>query len=94
MTPSSDPHDLDYRRLFEQGTHPSLVLTPELRIVAVSDTYLQATMTRREDLLGRPVFEAFPDNPDEPEATGVRNPSASLARVLEHKAPDAMAIQK
>src|SRR5687767_13374394 len=51
-------------------------------------------MTRRADILGRGIFEVFPDNPDDPAATGVRNLSDSLERVLKHRATDAMAVQK
>ena len=36
----------------------------------------------------------FPDNPDDPKATGVSNLHASLRRVLNTQAPDAMAAQK
>jgi PAS domain S-box-containing protein len=70
------------------------VLTPDLSIVAASDAYLRATMTKRDDILGRGVFEVFPDNPDDPGATGVRNLRASLRRVLTEKCPDTMAVQK
>lgn len=70
------------------------MLTPDLRIVAASNAYLQATMTRRENILGRHLFEVFPDNPDDKEATGVRNVSGSLERVLATRAPDTMAVQK
>ena len=69
-------------------------MTPDLTIVAVSDAYLRATMTKREDILGRGIFEIFPDNPDDSAATGVRNLRASLHRVLEGKVSDTMAVQK
>src|SRR5205807_8355355 len=36
----------------------------------------------------------FPDNPDDPAATGVSNLRASLERVLRNKAADTMAVQK
>ena len=62
--------------------------------MAVSDAYLRATMTRREDILGKGIFEVFPDNPADPGATGVRNLRASLDRVLCQKTPDTMAVQK
>ena len=62
--------------------------------MAVSDAYLRATMTRREEILGRHLFDVFPDNPDDATATGVSNLRASLTRVLQHRAPDAMAVQK
>lgn len=84
----------DFRLLFESGPGLYLVLTPNLNIVAVSDAYLRATMTKREEILGRQLFEVFPDNPDDPNATGVQNLRASLLRVLENRAPDAMAVQK
>lgn len=84
----------DFRELFESAPGLYLVLTPDLRIVAVSDAYLRATMTRREQIMGRHLFEVFPDNPDDPSATGVRNLSASLERVLKKRAPDTMAMQK
>jgi PAS domain S-box-containing protein len=84
----------DFRALFESVSGLYLVLTPELRIVAASDAYLQATMTRREEILGRDLFDVFPDNPEDAEASGVRNLRASLQRVLATGKPDAMAVQK
>jgi PAS domain S-box-containing protein len=88
-----EPH-LDFRQLFESAPGLYLVLTPELQIVAVSNAYLQATMTQREQILGRHLFDVFPDNPDDPSATGVRNLNASLQRVLKNSVPDTMAVQK
>ena len=63
-------------------------------MVAASNARLHATMTKREEILGRGLFDVFPDNPDDPKATGVANLLASLNRVIQHKAPDAMAVQK
>jgi PAS domain S-box-containing protein len=83
-----------FRRLFEALPGLYLVLAPDLTIVAVSDAYLHVTRTHREELLGRNVFEAFPDNPDDPHATGTKNLRASLIRVLESKVADTMAVQK
>lgn len=71
-----------------------LVLTPDFNIVAVSDAYLRATMTKREEILSRGIFEVFPDNPDDPSASGVRNLRTSLERVLHDKTADTMAGQK
>jgi signal transduction histidine kinase/CheY-like chemotaxis protein len=91
---SLGPSTPDFRALFESVPGLYLVLTAELTIVAVSDAYLRATMTRREEILGRGLFEVFPDNPDDPAATGVANLRASLERVLAHGRADAMAVQK
>jgi signal transduction histidine kinase/ActR/RegA family two-component response regulator len=84
----------DFRTLFEAAPGLYLVLTPELRIVAASDAYLRATMTTREGILGRGIFDVFPDNPEDPGATGVRNLRASLERVSKTGQPDTMAVQK
>ena len=84
----------DYRTLFHASPTPFLVLTPEFTIVAVSDSYLHATMTRREAIVGKGLFEVFPDNPEDPAATGVNNLSISLNKVLANRQADQMAIQK
>ena len=84
----------DFRLLFETVPGLYLVLDPDLRIVAASEAYLRATMTRREEIIGREMFDVFPDNPADPHATGVRNLSASLHRVLGSGKPDAMPVQK
>ena len=86
--------EADFRTLFEAAPGLYLVLTDALQIAAVSDAYLRATMTRREDIVGRQLFDVFPDNPDDPQATGVRNLRASLQRVLAEGVPDAMAVQQ
>jgi PAS domain S-box-containing protein len=90
----SVPNAADFRLLFESAPGLYLVLSPELRIVAVSDAYLEATMTRREEILGRDLFEVFPDNPDDPAADGVSKLRASLASVLRHRKAHTMAVQK
>jgi hypothetical protein len=84
----------DFRALFESSPGLYLVLTPDLTIVPVSQPHLSATMTKREDILGRGVFDVFLDNPEAPNGSGVRNLSASRSRVLEKRAQDTMAVQK
>jgi signal transduction histidine kinase/CheY-like chemotaxis protein len=84
----------DFRTLFESVPGLYLVLAPDLRIVAVSDAYLRATMTTRDAILGHGVFEVFPDNPDDPTATGVSNLRTSLESVLAFARTDTMAVQK
>ena len=60
----------------------------------MNEAYLGATMTTRESLIGCGIFEAFPDNPADPDATGVRNLRESLEHVLTHRQPHTMAVQK
>src|SRR5690349_16650512 len=84
----------NFRVLFESAPGLFLVLDPMLRIVAVSDAYLAATMTDRATIMGRGIFEVFPDNPDDPGATGTSNLRASLDRVCLSRTADTMAVQK
>jgi PAS domain S-box-containing protein len=91
MATTPDP---DFKALFEAAPGCYLVLTPALTIVGVSDAYVRATLTTREALLGRHLFDAFPDNPNDPTATGVSNIRASLERVLGERRLDKLPIQK
>jgi len=91
---SKDSAALDYRALFT--TTPSLlvVLDRDFMIVEANAAYCRATMTKRSEIVGRSLFDAFPDNPDDPAADGVRNLRASLGRVVKFRRADAMAVQK
>lgn len=84
----------DFRALFESVPGLYLVLTPDFTIVAASDAYLRATLMTRDDILGRGLFEVFPDNPGDPGADGKLNLRASLKRVISQLAPDALPVQK
>ena len=85
---------VDFRALFQSVPGLYLVLATDFRIVAVSDAYLRATMTEREKVLGRGIFEVFPDNPEDPNATGVSNLRASLLRALKERRAHTMPVQK
>jgi hypothetical protein len=62
--------------------------------VDINDAYARATMTRRAAVVGRPIFEVFPDNPDDPCADGVSNLYASLCAAADSRRPNAMPIQR
>ncbi|MET0981374.1 MAG: PAS domain-containing protein [Telluria sp.] len=84
-----------FRLLFESAPGLFLVLTPDhFRIVAASNAYLAATMVTREQIMGRTVFEVFPDNPDDEAAAGVAELRASLERVRQTGLLDVMAVQR
>jgi len=91
--PRHDP-SLHYQQLFDAAPSPCLVLDANLIIVAVNEAYLAATATDRNALLGRLIFEAFPDNPNDPTADGVRNLRRSLETVLATGRADTMALQR
>lgn len=63
----------------------------------MNDSYLRATMTERDGpdgIVGRRLFDVFPDNPADPDATGEANLRASLEAVLRARVPHEMAVQK
>ena len=90
----SKTEEPDFRAVFAAIPGLYLVLTPDFTIVGASDAYLKATMTERHAIVGRGVFDVFPDNPNEEKASGVANLRASLMRVLRFKRADAMPIQR
>jgi PAS domain S-box-containing protein len=85
---------LNFQRLFESLPGLFIIYDLDFVIVGGSDAYFQSTLTKREEVVGRHLFEVFPDNPDDPNADGVRNLRASLESVLKYRKPHTMAVQK
>jgi signal transduction histidine kinase/AmiR/NasT family two-component response regulator len=84
----------DYQALFESVPASYLILDPEWVIVAASDAYLRDTLKVREEIVGRFIFDVFPENPDDQAANAGANMRASLDRVGHDLVPDTMAVQK
>jgi hypothetical protein len=87
----------DFEKIFQSCGGCYLILLPDapvFTIVAVTDAYLSATHTKRDAIVGRGLFEVFPDNPHDHTADGVTNLRASLERVMSSKEIDYMKIQK
>ncbi|MFP8951737.1 PAS domain S-box protein [Natrialbaceae archaeon A-arb3/5] len=90
--PKPETTEATFRRLFENVPGNYLIVQPgDYEIVAVSDAYLDATMTDRAEILGKTLFEIFPNNPDDP-ADGVDNLRESLERVTETGNTDTMPV--
>jgi signal transduction histidine kinase len=70
-----------------------IVVSPELFILTASNAYLADTLKRRDELVGRYLFDAFPDNPAAPGANAVRNWRASLELVIATGKSHQMALQ-
>ena len=85
---------IDYRAVFQALPGMVALLTPDLVYADVNEDFLRYSGRSREQLIGRHPFEVFPDNPNDPTATGVRNLGASLRRVLADGERDTMAIQR
>ncbi|WP_329549603.1 ATP-binding protein [Streptomyces sp. NBC_01356] len=91
---ASTPHPTpDFRLLFDSTLSPLLILAPDFTIVEVNRAYLTATRTERS-IVGHPIFDVFPDNPDDPSANGVANLRRSLRTVVDTGRTDIMALQR
>tara|TARA_R110002072_G_scaffold58144_2_gene148719 strand:- start:14592 stop:15995 length:1404 start_codon:yes stop_codon:yes gene_type:complete len=74
--------------LFERSPNPYVVLDRDLVIVWMNDCYLQVTGRTRADIVGRPMFEAFPSATD---SESYRQLRSSFDRVLESGETDEIA---
>lgn len=86
--------EIDYAAVFQ--TLPGMValLTPDLVYADANEEFLRMSGRKREDLIGRYLFDVFPDNPNHDDATGMRNLETSLLRVLATGERDTMALQR
>lgn len=85
---------LPHETIFRASPTPTLVLDVALQIVDANTAYLRTTGREREELVGKNIFEAFPENPDHPEADGVHRLRASIRRALDTGKPDSMWVQR
>jgi len=87
--------EIDSQKLFDSAPAPLMVLDRELKYVAANQAYLNATSLRREEIIGRNVFEVLPQDMTPPEQDSSRKLRESLERVLTRRMPDllAMAVQ-
>lgn len=70
------------------------LLTPQLVYADANEDFLHYSGRTREQLIGRHLFDVFPDRPDDTAASGVRNLGASLQRVAATGERDTMALQR
>lgn len=80
------PQAIDFERLFDVLPGPHMVLDRNLSYVAANEAYERATMRERADLLGRYLFDLFPNDGD-----GGRRLRASFERVFETGERDTLA---
>ncbi|CAN5249919.1 hypothetical protein BH23BAC2_BH23BAC2_18260 [soil metagenome] len=90
----SEERSRNLLKVLQDAPDAYLVLTRDLFIEMASDAYLKVTQTKRGDIIGKHLFDVFPDNPSDPKATGVENLNASLQKVLSTKKPHRMLIQQ
>jgi len=97
MTEQSPPSAPDFQAIFESACAAIVVVLPDdplYTIVAATGAYLRAAGTTRDNIVGRGIFEVFPDDPTNPSANGVQNLLASFRRAAAMGVPDRMPIQR
>jgi PAS domain S-box-containing protein len=82
----------DYQALFRASPYPYLVMAPDLTIVGASGAYLRSVQRTEEEIVGRYVFDAFPAEEGNQEATDIGEVKASMLRALAKGEPDTTAF--
>ncbi|APR74880.1 Chemotaxis protein methyltransferase CheR [Minicystis rosea] len=92
--PRASASATDFRAFFESLPECYLVVDDGMTMVAASEAFLRSRMVSRDAVIGHKLFEVFPDNPEDPHATGIANLRASIERVFATGKPDTMAVQE
>ena len=85
--------DIDYKTLFDQlGLAYYICATddPTFTVIEENEAHAKIAMVKRKDVIGKPLFEVFPDTSDEYMRTGINKVQESLRKVLRMKKPDLM----
>ena len=82
----------DFRAVLDRSPNPYMVLDRGLHYVWANQAYLRVTGSRLEDLRGRHILDAFPNDPDDPANERARQLRESLERVVARGAPDTLAF--
>ncbi|MER6737191.1 PP2C family protein-serine/threonine phosphatase [Streptomyces puniciscabiei] len=85
---------IDYAGVFQALPGMVALLTPDLLFADANEEFLRVAGRTREQVVGRYLFDVFPDNPNDPTASGMRDLAASLTRVVATGERDAMALQR
>lgn len=83
---------IDYEALFRSSPYPYLVMDTELTVIDANDAYLRSTGAKAEAIIGKYVFDAFPENPDDPDSTSVADVRNSLQKAIATGLPDTTAF--
>lgn len=86
---------MDFQLAFEALPGNFILLAPDpprYPILGVSEEMLRLTSRRRQDVVGKGVFEVFPQNPAAFPATGSESLRNSLQAAIATKGPDQMAL--
>jgi two-component sensor histidine kinase len=83
---------VDLASAFDASPNPYVLVTPDLRIVAMNQAYLDVTHSRREAILGRLMFAAFDSGPGAEAPENVRQVRASMEKARDTRQRDHLAV--
>jgi len=79
-----------YQTIFNSNTSAHLIIdidAPAYTILDVNNAYLEATKTSRAAIINKPVFSAFPENPDQRESENINRAIFSFNEAILTKRP-------
>ncbi|HUS23546.1 MAG TPA: ATP-binding protein [Candidatus Binatia bacterium] len=92
--PRTPVRTMDFARMFANLPEPHAILDPALVIRHANEAFCRATLTQRERILGRHLFDAFPEDPADPDSVAsVASVRRLLARAIASGQPDRV-VQK
>ncbi|MEU4268995.1 SpoIIE family protein phosphatase [Streptomyces sp. NPDC026092] len=83
---------IDYGAVFRALPGMVALLTPDLLYADANEDFLRLAGRTRDQLVGRYIFDVFPEHPDEPAAAGMRETRESMLRVVTSGERDTMAL--
>ncbi|MGR3484392.1 MAG: sensor histidine kinase [Paracoccaceae bacterium] len=92
MDDGMDFDGLDLGAVFDATPYGQVVVTADMRVVAVNRGLSEMTERRPEQVVGRPLFAVFAGNPDDPAADNEANQQAFVTQVIETGRPLEMPI--
>ncbi|AKF07443.1 PAS domain-containing protein [Sandaracinus amylolyticus] len=84
--------DFVHGEAFRLSPNAYMVLDRDLRYVAANDAYLRETASRLEDLVGKYVFDLFPNVPDDPNDASRQRLRRSLEKAVRTGETDVLAF--
>ncbi|MBO4259717.1 PP2C family protein-serine/threonine phosphatase [Streptomyces griseorubiginosus] len=85
---------IDYAAVFRGLPGMVALLTPDLVYADANEDFQRLSGRTREQLVGRYIFDVFPENPNDPAAAGMRDVKASMLRAVATGERDTMALQR
>lgn len=71
-----------FQKVFEAQAASQILLSPEWNIIGATDAYLRECMTDRESIMGKNIFDVFPENPENHDSSVTSKLRRSLEQVF------------